>query len=253
MNANKIKLFSFFLSFFLIVIVWSCTQTGEFVRPTIHWEYENPNWAQEGFSECSQKVQSPIDIDTTKTVKADLADIQFQYSNFLMKIIDNGHTVQVNNNGVNQIVINGTVFKFKQFHFHHKSEHKIASQAADMELHLVHEDEVTKNLAVLGIMLESGVENPFIKKVWDNFPSTKSNEITTSTTINLSDILPSDKRYYTYTGSLTTPPCSQGLQWIVFKERVRLSSAQIQAFSKIYENNARPVQPLNNRIVNEKK
>ena len=248
-NFKQYQLSSFVL---VIATLMSCTDSAEVVKPSVHWEYENPNWAAEGFGECSQKIQSPVNIDTTKTVKAELGNIIFQYSDFPMKIVDNGHTIQVNKNGANEIALNGTTFKFQQFHFHYKSEHQVQSKAAEMELHLVHSDETTGNLTVLGIFLEAGAENPFIKKVWDNIPATKSQEATTNIPLNLNDILPTDKRYYTYTGSLTSPPCSQGLQWIVFKEPVKVSAAQIQKFATLYHN-ARPIQPLNNRLILEKK
>ncbi|MFN0200735.1 MAG: carbonic anhydrase [Bacteroidia bacterium] len=241
-----------FISFSLLAII-GCKQNGEFVKPAdIHWEYENPNWQSEGYGDCAGKVQTPIDINTSKTVKADLGDVSFNYSDFAMKIIDNGHTIQVNNSGNSTITLNGATFAFKQFHFHHHSEHQINGQKSDMELHLVHADDATGNITVLGIMLEEGAENPFITKVWANIPTTKKAEVTTSVTLNLSDILPTDKKYYTYTGSLTTPPCSQGLQWILFKEPVQISKAQAEAFAALYEDNARPIQPLNNRLVLEK-
>lgn len=230
-----------------------CEESGEFAKPDkIHWEYEHPDWDQEGFADCAGKVQTPIDINTALTVKASLNDVIYDYTPFAMKIVDNGHTIQVNGDGKSKITLNGSAFTFKQFHFHHKSEHKINGAASDMELHLVHVDDATGNITVLGIMLEEGAENPFIAKVWSNIPTTKETEVTTSVNLDLRDILPRDKKYYTYTGSLTTPPCSQGLQWILFKEPVEISSAQAKAFEALYENNARPIQPLNNRLVLEK-
>lgn len=191
-------------------------------------------------------------MDTAKTIKAILGDITFDYQDFNMKIIDNGHTIQVNGDGSSKISLNGSTFTFKQFHFHRHSEHTINGKASEMELHLVHIDDATGNITVLGIMLEEDADNPFIEKVWANIPTTQKSEVTTTVSLNLSDILPADKKYYTYTGSLTTPPCSQGLQWILFKEPVKISHAQAVAFEKIYEDNARPTQPLNNRLVLEK-
>jgi carbonic anhydrase len=198
-------------------------------------------------------VQSPIDIDTNKTIKTKLSDITFQYKPFNMKIVDNGHTIQVNTFGEPQtITLNGQSFAFKQFHFHRHSEHKMNGQSSDMELHLVHVDDATGNITVLGIMLKEGATNPTIAKVWENIPTAKKQEISTGVEINLTDLLPTNKNYFTYTGSLTTPPCSQGLQWIVFKEPIELSKDQVHAFEGLYEDNARPIQSTNNRPVLEK-
>lgn len=244
----------FFISFSIVLlfVMGSCTKTGKYVQPTTNWEYENPNWGSAGYGDCNGTVQSPININTEQTIKATLSDITFNYNPFQMKIVDDGHTIQVNGAGSNAIVVNGVSFDFKQFHFHHQSEHTVNGKASPMELHLVHEDPLTKNITVLGIMLEEGADNPFIQAVWENIPTTKKNEVTTAVTLNLADILPADTRYYTYTGSLTTPPCSQGLQWILFKESIKLSRDQIDAFARLYENNARPIQPTNNRQVLEK-
>jgi carbonic anhydrase len=241
--------------FFLAIMIGfaGCTQEAEIVPHVQHWEYELPDWKSLGYSDCGGKVQSPINIQTTNTIKATLGDISFNYAPFNYKIIDNGHTIQVNNNGTNTIKLNGAEFAFKQFHFHAHSEHKIDGKASPLEVHLVHQDDSNGNLTVLGIMLEEGTtDNTLISKVWKNIPTEKSKEISTTESINLNDILPTNKKYYTYTGSLTTPPCSQGLQWIVFKESVKMSKAQIAAFTAIYADNARPIQEVNNRPVLEK-
>lgn len=231
----------------------SCKKSGEFVKPEhIHWEYEHPDWAHEGFGDCDGKVQTPVNVNTALTIKSQLGDIVFDYKPFPMKIVDNGHTIQVNGDGKSKITLNGASFTFKQFHFHHKSEHTINGKASDMEVHFVHVDDATGNITVLGMMLEAGAANDLVSQVWANIPKTKEEEVTTTVTIDLNGLLPHDKKYYTYTGSLTTPPCSQGLQWILFKEPVEMSEAQVKAFEALYENNARPIQPLNNRLVLEK-
>jgi len=237
----------------MLAMMVSCEQVGVFEKPEdIHWEYESPDWQHEGYSDCAGKVQSPINIETSKTIKADLPSIAFSYANFNMKIIDNGHTIQVNGDNASSISLNGNSFIFKQFHFHRYSEHQVNGVASQMEMHLVHSDAATGNITVLGVLLEEGAENPALAKVWANIPTTKKTEVTTSISLSLSDLLPANKDYYTYTGSLTTPPCSQGLQWILFKESMKLSTAQIASFEAIYIDNARPIQPVNNRPVLEK-
>jgi carbonic anhydrase len=231
----------------------SCKKSGEFAKPEhIHWEYEHPDWEHEGFGDCAGTVQTPINVVTALTVKAQLGDIVFDYTPFPMKILDNGHTIQVIGDGKSKITLNGASFTFKQFHFHHKSEHTINGATSDMEVHFVHVDDATGNITVLGMMLEAGAANDLVSKVWANIPATKEEVVTTNVILDLNDLLPQDKKYYTYTGSLTTPPCTQGLQWILFKEPVEISEGQINAFETLYENNARPIQPLNNRLVLEK-
>ena len=144
-----------------------CTQEAEVVPHTQHWEYELPNWQSLGYSDCGGKVQSPINIQTATTIKASLGDISFSYTPFPYKIIDNGHTIQVNNNGTNTIKLNGANFSFKQFHFHAHSEHKVDGKSSPLEVHLVHQDDSNGNLTVLGIMLEEGTtDNLLLSKVW---------------------------------------------------------------------------------------
>ena len=138
-----------------------------------------------------------------------------------------------------------------QFHFHHKSEHTVNGSAYDMEMHIVHQDTVTSNLVVVGIFLKEGDTNTFLEKIWSAIPSEVNKEVVSTERIDLVNALPSDLKYYTYTGSLTTPPCSQGIDWVVLKEPMEISAEQIEKFSSIHENNARPTQPLNNRQVVE--
>lgn len=241
------------LYIFTLLAFAGCETTGEFVKPAdIHWEYEHPDWQNEGFGDCGGKVQSPINFDTSRTIKAQLSDVITSYQPFKMKIVDNGHTLQVNTPNNLKIQLNGTEFTLKQFHFHRHSEHHINGNASEMELHLVHVDEVTGNITVLGILLEKGAENALIEQVLNNVPVNKKEEVVTAVELNLRDILPGGLDYYTYTGSLTTPPCSQGLQWIVFKEKMTVSDEQIKAFEGFYHDNARPIQPVNNRPVLEK-
>lgn len=258
MTINIMKNLRYFqaLSLFLIAsLLITCKKDK---APTtehegdVHWNYENPNWGAIGFGDCLGKVQSPVNIDTSKTVKAKLNDIVFSYNPFNYKIVDNGHTLQINNNGNNSIFIDGMSYKFKQLHFHYKSEHEINNTQYPMEIHFVHLNDSTGNIAVIGVMVEEGSANAVIAKFWSNFPLVKEVEVTSQDLISLSDLMPLDQKYYTYVGSLTTPPCSQGLKWLVMKNKIQASSAQIDAFKAIYKNNARPLQPLNSRLVLEK-
>lgn len=236
----------------LTAFLWTnCNRQGEFINVPSHFDYERPDWASEGFSDCAGQVQSPVDINTGTTIKVKLPDLVLNYVPFNMKIVDNGHTVQVINTGNNSLVQNGVSFDFKQLHFHHVSEHAVDGVKAAMELHLVHQHSGTGVITVLSAFIEEGAGNSTIEQIWNNIPAEKKKEIQTSVSIDLNNLLPADKKYYTYTGSLTTPPCSQGINWIVLKEPITLTKAQIEAFDRLYESNARPIQPLNNRYVLE--
>ena len=145
-------------------------------------------------------------------------------------------------------MINDEKYELVQFHFHTPSEHEINNKAAAMELHLVHRNEAGK-LAVVGVMLTKGKENSLIKEIWENIPATGKTNTVSNIKINAANLLPSSKSYYSYTGSLTTPPCSEGVKWNVFVEPITVSEEQIEAFEKIYQVDARPIQPTNRRAI----
>jgi carbonic anhydrase len=135
----------------------------------------------------------------------------------------------------------------KQFHFHHPSEEHVNGKGYDMVAHLVHADD-DGHLAVVAVLLKSGAGNALLASIWKNFPAEKEKSIeNASVSVNAWDLLPSDHAYYTFLGSLTTPPCSEGVTWYVLKTPVQLSSEQVAAFAKVYPRNARPIQPLNGR------
>ncbi|MBI3231460.1 MAG: carbonic anhydrase family protein [Candidatus Doudnabacteria bacterium] len=242
-----------FASIFL-VFVSSCKE--ETTTPTTtpqHWDYEHPDkWTEEGYPDCGGTSQSPINIDTLSVVKLDLPDAVLNYQPFNMNIIDNGHTIQVNNNtGLSSIMYKGEKYTFAQFHFHCSSEHTISGATYPMELHLVHKN-AAGAIVVLGVFLQKGgTANSVIDKVFNNFP-TKTEEVDSTTeSIDLTGLLPTDQRYYTYSGSLTTPPCSQGVSFLLYKTPMMISDAQYDKFKAKYENNHRPVQALNGRTISE--
>lgn len=239
------------ISLAIVLFISSCSKTEDVEPEAAHWDYEHPDWTTQGYTECSGTIQSPVDIITSSTIKTDLPNLSFTYSAFPMKIIDNGHTLQVNNNGTNSVTYNGKVYDFKQFHFHYHSEHKLDGASSDMEMHLVHQEASSGALLVVGFFIKSGASNPLFDSVLTSWPTTKETEVTTTTSINMSTILPTDKRYYTYVGSLTTPPCSQGVNFFLFKQKLEVSSAQLDKFKAKYDHNARPAQPLNSRLIYE--
>lgn len=217
------------------------------------WDYENTNWEEISASECRSNVQSPVNINTEDVIKADLAEIAYDYAPFTMKIVDNGHTVQVHGTEESAITVEGKRYQFRQLHFHAPAEHTIDEKRYPLEMHLVHQEEGTDNLVVLGVLIEEAdTANPFLEKIFTQVPEQKEEEVQTDVTLMLSDYIPPSQEHFTYIGSLTTPPCTVGVDWIIFKETIPASEGQINKFQQLYSNNARPLQPLNNRRVLEK-
>jgi carbonic anhydrase len=142
-------------------------------------------------------------------------------------------------------------YQLKQFHFHRPSEGKIHGRTYDMEAHLVHADEAG-HLAVVAVLLEQGSESPLVRELWKDIPKEKEKEELLETVrINAADLLPEDRGYYTFEGSLTTPPCSENVTWFVLKQPFHVSAGEIAEFSKLYRQDARPTQPLYGRVVRE--
>ncbi len=220
-----------------------------------HWDYQGDSgpqaWAQlkNEFATCANgKRQSPIDI--RDGIKVQLDAVQFDYRATNFRVLDNGHTVQVNVNPGNFIEVTGKRFELLQFHFHRPSEERINGRLFDMVAHLVHKD-VEGRLAVVAVLLDRGNAQPLVQAIWNNLPLEKGDEVTARLPIDLNDLLPADRSYYTYMGSLTTPPCSEGVLWMVMKTPVTLSAEQIAIFSKLYPMNARPIQSASGRLIKE--
>jgi carbonic anhydrase len=221
-----------------------------------HWSYRGSTgpakWAslEKEFSACGLgKTQSPIDIRDSAVKRADLPSIAFDYKPSPLKIVDNGHTVQISYAPGSSITANGKRYELVQFHFHRPSEERVNGRSYAMVAHLVHKDADGK-LAVVAVLLATGQENPLIKTLWTNIPKEKEKEVDAgSVTINAADLLPKDRGYYTFAGSLTTPPCSEGVTWFVLKHPTSISGEEVGRFGKLYQMNARPVQPLNGREI----
>lgn len=219
-----------------------------------HWEYEGEfgptkwNEVDPAFKTCTLgKRQSPINIETRDAEKGGLKPIQFSYNPGPAEIINNGHTIQVNLENAGTARFDGLEYRLVQFHFHTPSEEKIDSMAQHMVAHLVHRAGDTK-LAVVAVMFKLGKENKALKPVFDNLPQREGQKAKLNE-FNPADILPGDPTYFAYTGSLTTPPCSEDVKWHVMQTPMVISYAQLAAFKKLYKMNARPVQPLNGRRV----
>jgi carbonic anhydrase len=220
---------------------------------SLHWSYAGEaspeHWGDlsPDFSACkSGREQSPINI--TSSVPSDVSPIIFDYKPSVLKIVDNGHTVQVNYDPGSSIRVGDKQYKLLQFHFHHPSEEEIDGKSYDLVAHLVHAD-TEGHLAVVAVLFSRQQSNPFVETIFAHLPKSKGKEETANVTINVADLLPKDRSYYTFPGSLTTPPCSEGVTWFVLKTPVTLSTSELTTFAKIYPNNARPVQALNDRKV----
>ena len=220
-----------------------------------HWDYKGAggpaNWGalNPEFAKCSSGTrQSPIDI--RDGIKLQLDPVRFDYRPSDFRVIDNGHTVQVNVGAGNSIEILGRRFDLLQFHFHRPSEERVDGRQFDMVAHLVHKD-LNGSLAVVAVLLDRGSAQPLIQTVWNNLPLEKGEELGAPGTIDLNALLPPDRSYFTYMGSLTTPPCNEGVLWMVLKQPVNVSAEQISIFSRLYPMNARPVQSAGGRLIKE--
>jgi carbonic anhydrase len=221
-----------------------------------HWSYAGDHgpshWGdlEPDYATCSAgKRQSPIDVKGAKK-DASLEPIQFDYKPVPLKLINNCHTIQINYHSGSSVTVAGKTYPLIQFHFHKPSEEEIAGAKYDMVIHLVHK--LRDQLLVVGVLVKSGSENPMTKTLWANLPVTEGKESEVAgVTINAADLLPADRNYYAFDGSLTTPPCSEGVQWYVMKTPIHLSVAQIAAFARVYPMNARPIQLGNGREIRE--
>jgi carbonic anhydrase len=217
-----------------------------------HWAYEGEEgpsaWGKlEGFELCEHgKEQSPIDLRWKKP--SNKRKIEFHYaSDANGKILDNGHTIQVNLDAGNYALIEGKRFELVQFHFHSHSEHALSKKFFPLEMHFVHKDSEGK-LAVVGVLFEEGKENSEIKKLWSELPSEKEKEVQIQhAKLNLNALLPTQLTHYHYQGSLTTPPCTEGVSWNVLNTPIKVSKEQLQNFTHLYSNNFRPLQNVNER------
>jgi len=221
-----------------------------------HWSYAGDTgpakWGtlEPEFRSCALgKSQSPIDIRDDVAHKAQLPAVEFAYEPSALRIIDNGHTIQVNYAPGSFFTVGGRRYELVQFHFHRPSEEQINDKGHDMVAHLVHKDS-EGHLAVVAVLLDAGSANPLVKTLWSHLPKEKNAETAVDTVkIDATSLLPQDRSYYTFKGSLTTPPCSEGVTWFVLRHPTSVSVDQIARFAAVYPMNARPVQPLNGREI----
>jgi len=219
-----------------------------------HWSYSGKtgpeHWGDlspEYVLAKTGKRQSPIDIANPKPFKA--PPLNFRYKTTALNVVNNGHAIQQDCDEGSVLEVGGATYALKQFHFHGLSEHTVNGKHYAMEGHLVHQD-AKGTLAVVGFFLVRGKENAFLKPLFDRMPAKPGERVKDAgVKLNIIDLLPSKRSYYAYDGSLTTPPCSEGVNWSVLCEPIEMSPGQLEQFRKLYANNYRPVQPLNGREV----
>lgn len=221
-----------------------------------HWEYsgaEGPDsWGKLApeFAACATgKNQSPVDLKGA--IKGQLTPIKFDYQSNASEIINNGHTIQANYMAGSSITVDGVKFELKQLHFHAPSENLINGKSYPMEMHLVHADK-DGNLAVVGVMFEEGAANSALADLWNQMPEQADGKNVLAAQVNALKLLPQKQAYFRFNGSLTTPPCSEGVRWLVMKTPMTASKAQLHAFEHtMHHANNRPVQPVYARPIIE--
>ena len=240
----------------------------------VHWSYIDGPSGPENWSDlsganlaCSKgKTQSPININIDNAVKVDLPALEFVYRQSPLSIVDNGHTIMVNYGEGSNLMVDGRQYRLVQFHFHKPSEEAINGERMDMVVHLVHQRH-DGQLAVVGVLMTTkpstqrkswwgsddakSKDNPLIQTLWNNIPLIKERVESPGVLINVNQVLPDEKSYFTYMGSLTTPPCSENVLWFVMKNPIAISEEQVKNFGRIYPMNARPLQPKGDRLVKE--
>lgn len=254
------KSLKFLMVSFIIVLLTLCFVVYPYAKSAlshpIYWSYNDEDgpshWGNLNSEYLTCKTgnqQSPINIDQTQM--GNLSNIEFNYKDTPLKINNNGHTIEGRYEPGSFIKIDGKRYELLQFHFHAPSEHTVDGKNYPMEAHLVHRSEDGK-LAVVGIFLKEGKLNDFIETLWAYIPTQIGEKFVYGITMNARVLPPEDKSYYNYIGSLTTPPCSEGVSWNVMRTPIEVSSEQIAKFTLIYSGNTRPIQPLNRRIVKVK-
>ncbi|NKI69135.1 carbonic anhydrase family protein [Collimonas pratensis] len=223
----------------------------------VHWSYHGKadptHWADgvPANAACSSgQRQSPIALSEASAQRVASKDFTIHYEAGSVALLNNGHTVQANVSDANDtIVFKGETYKLDQFHFHTPSEHTLDGQSYPMELHLVNKSS-SGRITVLGIFIKEGEGNPALEPVFVDLPASQATA-GRQAQVDIAALLPNDKKALVYTGSLTTPPCSEPVNWIVLEQPITMSKQQIAGFKAIFHDNHRPLQKLNHRQVSE--
>lgn len=223
-----------------------------------HWSYEGEgspeHWGEMSAENqlCKKGMnQSPIDIK--ETLNAHINPLKASYIDSPINIINNGHTVQAGfaDGAKDVVMIDGVVFQLQQMHFHAPSENTLHGKHYAMEMHMVHKN-AEGDVAVVAVMFDTGAANSELSKLWGAMPGKVDETKALSQKIDINKLLPKDLSHYRFSGSLTTPPCTEGVRWLVMKHPLTLSESQLKQFTEVmHHNNNRPVQPLHGRVVVE--
>lgn len=229
-----------------------CAAAG-FAAEGAHWSYEGAtgpvHW---GALDAASKVcslgdqQSPIDIG--QAISARLPPLEIGWSRKLDSIVHNGHTITLETATGGGLKVGDKSYRLVQFHFHHPSEHRIGGRSFPMEVHFVHMA-ADRSLAVIGALMAAGEANPVFAKIAATMPAKQGPAVKADPAVDPYGLLPAGRGYYNYEGSLTTPPCSQTVNWILLTDPISVAEADIAAFARIFPANARPIQKTNRRFV----
>lgn len=225
---------------------------------TQEWTYGEDagpeNWGSldPAFQTCADGTeQSPINLEFSEvTESSDRERVELNYQAGEFSLANDGHTLMAHAAKPDNVLsIEDNNYKLMQFHFHTPSEHQFNGEHYEMELHLVHQNKEGE-LAVAGIMIKEGAENETLMPVWNKFPKEETDSnIPVENLIDVQELLPEDADLFHYNGSLTTPPCSEQVKWMIYEKPISMSSEQIKQFQNIFGENHRPVQSLNDREV----
>jgi carbonic anhydrase len=255
--------------FVLLVVAAVLAPVSSPAQWRTRWEYEGAKGAEHwseldpGYAPCNVgKEQSPIDIQNVE--KADLPALRFESKSSPLKyLVNNGYTIRVNYHDApgtgNLLLVGDKHYQLTQFHFHRPSEEYIHGKPYDMVVHLMYQASDGK-VAGVAVLLKAGTANAAIQQIWEHMPQTEGKVLPdfsheeqeiTGVDINPAGLLPRETSYYMYMGSVTAPPCTEGVTWYVLKTPMEISGEQISAFAKLYPHDVRPIQPLNGRVVKE--
>ena len=244
-------MFTKFTMLFGIVFILAVSITGVALAEEAEWGYEGESgpahWGElsPDYATCATGTQqSPIDVPSSAPANPD--DLQFGYQPSALNIVNTGHSLQTDYDSGSFLQVDGQAYELLQFHFHNPSEHTIDGNAAPISLHLVHKDS-QGGFTVVNVFLVESEKNGALAPFFENLPATEGETTGPDATVNAAEVLPDDQSYWRYDGSLTTPPCTEGVKWFILTEPVEVSAEQIAAHNAIYSGNARLTQPMNDR------
>ena len=239
----------------IAVVIGMCASTAALAQQTgADWTYEGIkgplHWGKldPAYEACGKgKEQSPIDIRGAHLNK-NLPPIEFHYIAGSMTLTNTGHTVQVTPPAGSYIIVGGTRYDLVQFHFHHPGEEAVKGKLPDMTLHLVHKSADGK-FVVVAVRLNEGNPNAVLAALWQHLPKKTGDTDKLTDEMSPAGLLPADRGYWTYEGSLTAPPCTEGVRWFIFEQQVEISRDQLRAFAKLYKVNSRLLQDPHGRKI----